>query len=260
MKTVRIIPIVLLVFILLSGCANTSRVNITTEIDNAVSNAILTHNKDSFYEGECQAEGHVIFDAKKTDDRIIVYSYIGYSEYGFENGNFVDISGISCPAVIILDNNYSLIEIQYPEDGSYYGKSIKKMFPKSCVNDVQNLSDKNEKSINEQQKEYAKSYLKSIGREATVGTMSDFEYPLLTDMGVSVDVSNRMDYFILKNEDYPYWIGNKELIENGIRYVYQMDYNKSENKIIYTKYEYENPNNITEKIIVDSLTGKEIKE
>lgn len=65
MKTVRIIPIVLLVFILLSGCANTSRVNITTEIDNAVSNAILTHNKDSFYEGECQTEGHVIFDAKK---------------------------------------------------------------------------------------------------------------------------------------------------------------------------------------------------
>lgn len=65
MKTVRIIPLVLLVFILLSGCANTSRVNITTEIDNAVSNAILTHNKDSFYEGECQAEGMWFLMPKK---------------------------------------------------------------------------------------------------------------------------------------------------------------------------------------------------
>ena len=161
---------------------------------------------------------------------------------------------------LIQENKTTLVFTNTRSGTERFVYNLKKMFPKSCVNDVLNLSDKNEKSINEQQKEYAKSYLKSIGREATVGTMSDFEYPLLTDMGVSVDVSNRMDYYILKNEQYPYWIGNKELIENGIRYVYQMDYNKSENKIIYTKYEYENPNNIIEKIIVDSLTGKEIKE
>lgn len=259
MKTVRIIPLVFLIIILLCGCTKTSSVNITTEIDNAVSNAILEDNKGSYYEGECQAEGHIIFKAEKTDNEIILYSYIGYSEYGFENGNFVDVSGTMCPAVIMLDNNYNLIEIKYPEDGSYYTKSIKNMFPRSCVNDVLNLSNENENSINEQQKKYAKSYLKSIDRDAPIGTMSDFVYPLLTDMGVSVEVSNNLEN-ILKYEPYPYWIGNKELIEKGIRFVYQMDYNKNENKIIYTKYQYEKPNNILEKIVIDSTTGKEIKE
>lgn len=260
MKTVRFIPLLFVIIILLCGCTKTSSVDITTDIDNAVSNAILEDNKNSYYEGECQAEGHVIFEAEKTDNEIIVYSYIGYSEYGFENGNFVDVSGAMCPAVITLDNNYNLIEIKYPEDGSYYTKSIKNMFPKSCVNDVLNISEKNLYSITEQQKEYADKYLKSIDRDAAIGTMSDFEYPLLTDMGVSVEVDNSLSENVLKNEPYPYWIGNKELIENGIRYVYQMDYNKNENKIVYTTYQYDNPNNILEKIVVDSLTGKEIKE
>lgn len=259
MKTVRIIPLFFLIIILLCGCTKTSSVNITTEIDNAVSNAILEDNKGSYHEGECQAEGHIIFKAEKTDNEIILYSYIGYSEYGFENGNFVDVSGTMCPAVITLDKNYNLIEIKYPEDGSYYTKSIKNMFPRSCVNDVLNLSNENENSINEQQKKYAKSYLKSIDRDAPIGTMSDFVCPLLTDMGVSVEVSNNLEN-ILKYEPYPYWIGNKELIEKGIRFVYQMDYNKNENKIIYTKYQYEKPNNILEKIVIDSTTGKEIKE
>lgn len=259
MKTFKFIPLFFVIIILLCGCTKTLSVDTTAEIDNAISNAILEDNKDSYQEGECQAEGHVIFEAEKNDNEIIVYSYIGYSEYGFENGNFVDVSGAMCPAVIVLDNNYNLIEIKYPEDGRYYTKSIKDMFPRSCVNDVLNLSNENEKSINEQQKEYAKSYLKSIDREATIGTMSDFEYPLLTDKGVSVKVSNNLEN-VLKNKPYPYWIGNKELIENGIRCVYQMDYSKNENKIIYTKYQYEKPNNILEKIVVDSLTGKEIKE
>lgn len=58
---------------------------------------------------------------------------------------------------------------------------------------------------------------------------------------------------------YPYWVGNREIIENDIRYVYQKDYDKSSKKIIYSKYEYENQNNIIEKIIIDAETGKEIK-
>lgn len=260
MKMFRFFPLFFVIIIMLCGCTKASSIDITAEIDNAVSNAILEDNKGSYYEGECQAEGHIIFIAEKTDNEIIVYSYIGYSEYGFENGNFVDVSGTMCPAVITLDNNFNLIEIKYPEDGSYYTKSIRKMFPRSCVNDVLNLSNENENSINEQQKEYAKSYLKSIDRDAPIGTMSDFEYPLLTDMGVSVEVDNSLSENILKNEPYPYWIGNREIIKDGIRFVYQMDYNKIENRIIYTKYQYEKPNNLLEKIVIDSRTGKEIKE
>lgn len=260
MKKIKFIGLLwVVVTLLLCGCTKNTSIKITPELDKAVSSAILEDNKDSFYDGECQAEGHIIFEAEKHNDEIIVYSYIGYSEYGFENGNFVGVSGMNCPAVIKLDKNNKLIEIKHPEDGDLYSKSIKKMFPKSCINDVLNLSDENEKSINEQQKEYAKVYLESIGRDAPLGTMSDFEYPIVTDFGVSIDVSNSLSETVEKNKPYPYWIGNKELVENGIRYVYQMDYDKNESKIIYTKYEYDNPDNILEKIVIDSITGKEIK-
>ena len=68
----------------------------------------------------------------------------------------------------IKNHQYIVIFHHQRPDGDCLGSQqalklwIKKMFPKSCVNDVLNLSDKNEKSINEQQKEYAKSYQKYV--------------------------------------------------------------------------------------------------
>lgn len=261
MKNLRLVPLLFaIIIIMLCGCTKGTNVDITPQLDNAVSSAILESSKGSFLEGECQAEGHIVFEAEQNADEIIVYTYIGYSEYGFENGNFVDVSGVSAPAVIRFDNEYSLKDIQYPDDGELYEKSIMKLFPKSCVRKVLNLSDKNIESINEQQQRYAQDYLKSINRDAKIGTMSDFDYPLLTDLGVSVDVSNLLiETFEKQHDHYPYWIGNKEIIENDIRYVYQMDYDKKSKKIIYSKYEYENQNNIIEKITIDAATGKEIK-
>ena len=72
----------------------------------------------------------------------------------------------------------------------------------------------------------------------------------------NISLSFDKDYLVITQDNIS---ENKELIENGIRYVYQMDYNKNENKIIYTKFEYDNPDNILEKIVIDSITGKEIK-
>ena len=252
------------VLLLLCGCNNensTLSEKITPEIEAAVSEAILKENDNTHYEGECPAEGHIIFGMKTNNKTICVYTYMAYANFGFENGNFVDGSGCQMPAVFTFDaDTYTLLEIEYPKDGAAYPSSVKKMFPKKYRSKaLGNLSDRENENLNKQLYKYADTYLESIGRKAKVGIMSDFDYPLLTDSGVSVDVSNALGD-IEKTAPYPYWIGNKEILENGVRFVYQMDYDKEQSRIIYSKYSYDNPNTIEERIVVDALTGKIINE
>lgn len=89
-----------------------------------------------------------------------------------------------------------------------------------------------------QEENYAKTYLKSIGREdAKIGEYGDFEHPLLTEEGVSEEVSNSL----LENKelaDYPMWIGSREKVEDGTRYVYELRFKKGDENIIYVKHEY----------------------
>ena len=105
------------------------------------------------------------------------------------------------------------------------------------------------------ERKYAEAYLKKIGRKAKIGDYADFEYTIETDVGISVDVSNKMlDYNSL---GYPMHIGTCERIEKGVRYVYEQEYIKSKNEIRFRKYNYET-NEVVELIRVNSLTGKEI--
>ena len=48
-------------------------------------------------------------------------------------------------------------------------------------------------------------------------------------MGVSAQVSNML---VSKNyANYPHWVGNQEKIEDGIRFVYEMNYDKENDQI-----------------------------
>lgn len=240
--------------LLLSGCSEITE-NITPEIEAAVADAILSENEADYY-GECPAEGHIIFATETKNNTIYAYTYISNVAFGFENGNFVDISGAQLPAVFEFNaDNYELIKVLYPDDGAFYASSIKKMFPKKYESKVLNLSDADYENLNNQLDKYAENYLKSIGRTADIGRMSDYDYVLPTDLGISTEVSNSLNY-IENLSPYPYWIGDKEVIENGTRYVYKTEYDEENNLIIYSKYEYDTPENVEEKIIVNSLTGK----
>ena len=57
--------------------------------------------------------------------------------------------------------------------------------------------------------------------------------------------------------NYPYWIGTQERIEDGVRYVYEMNYTKDSNPIVLEKYNYDT-REVVEKIRINSLNGKEI--
>ena len=103
---------------------------------------------------------------------------------------------------------------------------------------------------------YAKAYLDKIGRNEEIRRYSEVEQILLTDVGVSVEVSNK----ILENKNianYNYDLGYFESVEDGVRYIYSKSYDENQNKIICTKQVYDTKE-IVEKIEIHSLTGEVI--
>lgn len=174
--------------------------------------------------------------------------------YGFQNNNFVKVSGTGViPAVVMLIGNND-VSIEYPKDGSYHASSIKKMFPSKYHNRIFADKENDRKTLKKQEQIYAKEYLSKIGRKAEIGDYSDFEHILLTDLGVSVEVSNKLGDFYKEHSNYPYFIGTQEYIENNLRIVYRMSYNKNQNKIKFTKYTYDSEE-ILEQFIMNATTG-----
>ncbi|MDP4132560.1 MAG: transcriptional regulator [Bacillota bacterium] len=232
----KILFMLLLISLIISGCSIDKTVD--DNIGKAVSDAILTDNEEGYLSGECRGEGHIILKTEEKNDIVIVYAQTMYGEYGFQNDNFVKISGSgNIPAVIEFkkkNNKLSLYSFKYPKDGADYVKSIKEMFPLTLQTKVLYPSDKDLEELSKQERVYAQNYLKSIGREAKIGDYGDFEHNLLTDVGVPVEVSNK----ILKYKElskYPDYIGTQEFIENGERCIYRTSYNKEENKVIFSK-------------------------
>lgn len=228
-------------------------------LDKKVSAAILAESQGRYLDGETIGEGHIILGSKEENNETIVYALTMYGEYGFQDNNFVKVSGSGViPAVISIfenDEGAMLTSIIWPQDGSGYTQSIQKMFPEEYHDRALYIKDEDKNTLKIMERQYAQNYLKQIGRTAIVGEYGDFEHPLLTHIGVSVKVSNKL---LEKNYyNYPMWVGNQEKIEDGIRYVYQMEYNKEKEQIILSKYNYETKE-VAEKIVVNALTGDEV--
>ena len=98
------------------------------------------------------------------------------------------------------------------------------MFPLQYHSRVFGDNDSDRKDLTEQERAYAKDYLSKIDRTAKIGNYGDFEHILLTHLGVSVEVSNGLESFYKAHSYYPYFIGTKEIIEYGVRMVYEMSY------------------------------------
>jgi len=224
-------------------------------LDDMVSNALLSNNKGKYADGECIAEGHIILGSDVKDKETFVYALTMYGEYGFQDNNFVKVSGSgTIPAVIVLSENDELNRIDWPEDGSKNVESIKELFPKEYHSRVLSIKDKDTEELEKQEKAYAQNYLSKIGRQAEIGDYGDFEHPLLTHKGVSVQVSNML---LAKNyANFPHWIGNQEKVEDGIRYVYELNYTKYSSSIVLEKYNYDTKE-VVEKFRIKTSDGEE---
>lgn len=225
--------------------------------DQAIISALKSQS-GAYLDGECFGEGHIILGTEQYNDKVKIYALTMVGNYGFQNENLVKVSGSGIvPTVITLYENND-VEIETPKDGNHYEDSIKEMFPKKYHKRIFREKNSDIENLKKQERAYAEEYLKQINRDAQIGNYGDFEHILLTDVGVSIDVSNGLlEDFYPFHSNYPYFIGTQEYIENGVRVVYDLGYNDEQNEIIFTKYNY-NSNEIIEKFIFDSGTGDDI--
>lgn len=217
-----------------------------------VSQVLLDQASSDYLRGECAAEGHIILDTVQEGDFWKVYTLASVGQYGFCTGHFEKISGSGAiPTMITIgqeeNGEYYCHGIWEPMDGNLYEDSIKETFPQELWTKVMNAHERYGE-LQEQEESYAQDYLESIGREATIGSYGDFEHPLFTDNGMSVEVSNaliameRLCYF-------PMFIGNQERIEDGVRYVYETAWDHQGNgagTATYTKYAYDTGEIVTQ--------------
>lgn len=233
-------------------------VRLDSELDKAVSEAIMKDNDDSSF-GECATVSSFIFGKKETDDTVTVYLIEDYSRFGFCCGYFTNVSGANTPVVFTFKkagDDYKLISGEAAKDGADYAPSVKKLFPNRYAKMILNgLSDEQNEKLWNVQLNQAKEYLKSIGRDETVCKYGDIMIEQLSDYGVSQEAVNKICG--MKSE-YDYTIGNHEKTENGIRYVYQTGYDESNDLVTFTKFEH-STNNIAEFFALDAQTGETVK-
>ncbi|MEL7657269.1 MAG: transcriptional regulator [Bacillota bacterium] len=202
-----------------------------TIIEEAVSKAIKDQSKN-YGAGEVSTEGHIILDTEEKDRKIIVYTIGSYGAFGFENGIFTKVSGSGAiPTVMTFSKNengeYVLQDYKEPMDGSYYTKSIKEMFPKRLWYKVYSVSKKYSELVKQQENQVVE-YLKSISRDAEV--KAAYVEKKLPE--INVDASNKIfsEYMKYDSElnNFPYWIGTRELLQNGVRYIYETSQSKTD--------------------------------
>lgn len=233
-------------------------------IDEAVAYAILEHNGDMYYDGECRGEGHIILKIEPENEvdhvlenvtDTVVYALTTYGNYQFQNECFVKVGGTGIiPVKITLDKDYHLVAYEEPDDGSHYTESLKVLFPKELHNRIFNVNEEKDlKACEEQEQAYARKYLEDIKRAALIGNYRDFEYIL---PNVESGISNIL---IDLYWDYPYWAGTLERIDDGKRLVYETIWEEESDKngiLTYKKYEYDTKNEV-EKTVFE-IKGKNI--
>ena len=228
------------------------------ELDKAVSDAIFSANSSSYLSGECEAESHFVLGTKETNDTVTVYIIEKYTQFGFHNGFFTDISGGTTPVVLTFgktDEGYTLISRESAQDGGQYTSSIKKLFPARYARKIlRGLSESESEELWINRVRQAQAYLRSINRNAAVCKYADIQTEFLSDHGISSEVSNKI---CEKKWEYDYIIGNHEVIEDGVRYVYQTGYDEINGWVTFTKFEYDT-GTIAEFSAVDGETGEDV--
>ncbi len=227
---------------------------ISKGLDAVVGQVILTENAGKDWLGECHTEGHVILGSEESGNKTKIYTLTEFSSFGFQNGYFVDVGGNCVPAVITVDRSTGAYSIRYAEDGEYYPKSIKKMFPVKYQSRAFGDNAKDGESMWNQCVAQAEKYLESIGRKAEVKNWGDIQHTIFTDIGMPVEISNRLEDYLETYQFYNY-LGYEEIIEDGTRYVYRTSHLTDKDTLLFSKEIY-GKNQIVNLIQMNIKTGE----
>ncbi len=113
---------------------NNSKPSLYSDLEEAISNAIIDNNIGKYTEGEYQTESHVNLWIDESDEFVTVYTVALYAEYTYKAQLLKNVSGGHSAVSITFskDNgNYRLIEYWTPLEGNEYANSIQGKFPES---------------------------------------------------------------------------------------------------------------------------------
>ncbi|MCL6616996.1 MAG: transcriptional regulator [Anoxybacillus ayderensis] len=200
-----------------------------TNVETAVSEAIKEHGK-TYGKREYITEGHVILDTEQKGNKVKAYTIASVGVFEFQDGIFTIVSGSGAiPTVMTFSidehGQYKLIAYEEPLDGEAYVESIKKMFPKKYDSKVL-YAEEYYDELAKQQERQAQEYLKNIGRHAKVSISYVEKQPL----NISVQAMNHFLRMLSSDpflNECPDWLGTREVIEQGIRYVYETSQSKA---------------------------------
>lgn len=110
----------------------------TVDLEIAIHNAIMEHNKDGYYKGVFACESHITLgtDSKvsaPSGNTLTIYLIALYQEYNLVENGIESVSGGCGPIALTFlesEDGYELLEYWEPRDGSYYSDDIRDKFPK----------------------------------------------------------------------------------------------------------------------------------
>lgn len=183
------------------------------------------------------AEGHLVFGVSEKNGKTKIYGYMSRSTFVFSDGALSSYggSGMAAPFVMTVDESGEY-EIEYPQDGSYYAKSIRRMFPRKLWNKAFGGSEGHKEEIYAQRREYALKFMEENGFDCPVIDENYPEHYFLPDGYYDVLAEKaKLNY---SGNYYPDLgrIGKNMTRENGIWTVWESRFDRETNTVYYAKY------------------------
>ncbi len=207
------------------------------------------------------AEGHVLLGLAEKDGVTEAYAYCALSGLGFENGVLTSCGtgGYTGPRTFLLKpagSGYTCTGVLKPEDGEGYEASVAKIMPATLWRKAQSNMESISAEIKAQKTACAEAYLASIGREADIELDRwNLRYTLLTRAGVPLSVAEAID----RNPSfasYPDFVGSRELVTDGIRYVFETAVDEKNGRIVFTKRINTGTPALLGRTVLDLSTGR----
>ena len=252
------------VFLLTDRTTDVTRIFPTEseEIRAAIHEAALSEVQGKGW-AEGAVEGHVMLGSEEKDGVTEVYAYCAATELGFINGVLTsDGTGFSVPCTFLLQpqdtGGYVCVDIIWPKDGEdRYAASIREMMPPSLWRKAQRNMTAIVNAIDAQKTEDAKAYLQSLGREAEIELhLWELDLKTLTQLGVHLLAAERSEKERpTALERCPIFVGTTEVLENGVRWVYETALNAEKQTIVYSKYDYAS-GEVFARAVFDAQTGE----
>lgn len=149
--------------------------NISNDIEQSISNAILNHYvvDKSGLRYDTAGEGHITFETEDRDGHTYAYIWERYARFVIEDGSITEVSGHSSPAVIVFEKdsqgNYIFSELIRPNDGKGYRESLERIFSVSALKKLDKADRaKIDEALGNQLEAHVRAYLRRIGREEDI--------------------------------------------------------------------------------------------